>query len=319
MQKIPLKQPKLATFYKKVNIIKKNKPIKPLPKIISLFQQEKCLQVKFPKHRRTPLNSRLKPSQKALIPGASKMKVGRPPADEMSKEKLIQKYKKLFKWLIISDNQSWCRYCQSYAKLHKMPRFNRKNDNILIFDGSSRLKRDILNKHVNRDIHKKAILDFGDENEKLSLIEKIQKAEGTDLNSMLDTLRKAQPNPALFAQFKTVYFIAKHDLPISMIPNIYSLFSSIGLENISHYKDHHDIAEMLGYISDQVRNEIIKELSSCNSIGISVDESTNIKNQKVLIIHAKYFHYMQRKNKILSVLEVQMATLQLYMRLLEQL
>jgi len=308
MEKLSLKQPKLLSFYKKiVPINKKRQQIKPLLNNFLVFQKDITLQIKYPKHKRQLLNSRHKTlsNQHSLFSNKPKPKIGRPRADEFSKEKLITKYKKLFKWLLINDNLSWCSYCKKYAEFYKMARFKRINDNTLVFDGSTKFKKDIFTKHQDRDLHKKAILEFGEEKERLFYIDKVQKTEGKNVHNLIKTMRQNEPNPVLLAQFKVVYFAAKNDLAISLAPKIYDLLNSIGLEKIDHYKDRHDVTEMLGYISDKIKCDLIQEFTFCRSIGICIDETTNIRNQKVLTINAKYFYQGHKKFKLLKILEIE--------------
>jgi len=152
MQSSELKQLKLNMLFKKV-IIRKGHQILPIPNNLRQFNKDIRLQTKFPKHHReNPFNKHRKMGQKPIIMLASKRQVGRSRANQDTQAKLIEKYQNMFKWLLVDEGNYFCDYCKKYVEYHKVVPFNRKNDNTLIFIGSSCLKKDIFVKHSKRSI-----------------------------------------------------------------------------------------------------------------------------------------------------------------------
>ena len=148
------------------------------------------------------------------------------------------------------------------------------------------------------------MLEFGDESERIMFLEKINKTEGADLQNFIQTLKRQEINSALLPFFKSVYFMAKNDLPIALCSRIYDLYFSLGLEVSPHYRDRNDSLEIISYISDKIRSDIAKELINCKAIGVMIDESTDIRNRKILTINIKYFSGGKLQNKLLSIYEL---------------
>lgn len=217
-----------------------------------------------------------------------------------NKKKLVQKgrkkktfneltssYKDDFKWLDIKDNLMFCSYCIDYCDTNKILTFHHPQDEIFIKIGSNNIRRDALIKHESRELHCKAILTYGTCKEKELMSLKVA-SYGIEVRNLTKFLESPQTYNCLIPIFKSVYFSAKKDLSLVTCEELCCFLEVNGILMKQSYRNQVTHRAIMLNIAENVQKDILKEISQTKSIGIQIDESTDVCSNKLLTINVKY-------------------------------
>ncbi|GBC38152.1 zinc finger protein 862-like [Rhizophagus irregularis DAOM 181602=DAOM 197198] len=180
------------------------------------------------------------------------------------------------KWLA---EFSWLRYDEINKKMYCTLCMRHKKKNKFATEGATNISRkSAIKEHINTEDHK--------DTEKLEkariqmeLLQKEHFSSNANTNHIIGIMR-------------AVYFLAKKNLPLKLLPSIVELIKESNSPNLLNgtitYTNHISGHEFLEAISDTIKEEIWDELSNVTAFGVMIDESTDITTTKHLDIYASY-------------------------------
>jgi hypothetical protein len=154
-----------------------------------------------------------------------------------------------------------------------------KKKNKFATEGATNIsKKSAIKEHTNTEDHNNA--------------EKLEKARVQMESLQKQSFSSDAHTSHIIGIMRAVYFLAKKNLPISLLPSIVELLRESGSLNLSDgsitYVNHTSGNEFLEAISDTIKEEIWDELSNVVAFGVMIDESTDITTTKHLDIYVSY-------------------------------
>ena len=151
-------------------------------------------------------------------------------------------------------------------------------------DGSKSVKKDSIQKHLNREAHKKANeLEQKRQLGAMGFKEKVVKDTliGRGLTKMgekdLETLRIC---------FNSAYYLVKQECPFSDYPNLITLQHKNSIKKFQSYVTYRVAADFTDYIAKVKKEDLIKAISASNYFSVLTDGTTDsaVIEEKVLYL-----------------------------------
>ncbi|GBB87188.1 hypothetical protein RclHR1_13620004 [Rhizophagus clarus] len=180
------------------------------------------------------------------------------------------------KWLA---EFSWLRYDEINKRMYCTLCIRHKKKNKFATEGATNISRkSAIKEHTNTKDHKDA-----EKLEKariqMKLLQKVHFSSDANTNHIIGIMR-------------AVYFLAKKNLPLKLLPSIVELIKESNSPNLLDgtitYTNHISGHEFLEAMSDTIKEEIWDELSNVTAFGVMIDESTDITTTKHLDIYVSY-------------------------------
>lgn len=218
---------------------------------------------------------------------------------------LIANYQGVFRWLKVVNYKLYCSYCISYCKREGITTFSHDYDKTFIFIGSTNIKKDPLSKHERRDLHLKATLIYGSEEERINAAIKVNTGK-QDIRRALELAHIQENEKPLLPIFKSLYFSAKIDASFLCCEKICAFLEINDVSINNHYRNGTTLKDMLITLSADIQeNSLLKEIEKSRAIGLQVDETTIDNNsKKILSFNVKYLFDGEVKNKFLCCKEI---------------
>jgi len=134
--------------------------------------------------------------------------------------------------------------------------------------------------------------------------EKLKEENLQTLDDFENNIRVNIKEDEMLVHFLSVYYLSKEDIALRKIDNFLDFISHLGVEFNENYRNHVSAREMLDSISDSIFRNIINEIALSPTIGLMIDESTDISSNQQLAIHIKYISESKSKEKCLGVFEL---------------
>lgn len=173
------------------------------------------------------------------------------------------------KWLA---EFSWLRYDEINKKMYCTLCMRHKKKNKFATEGATNISRkSAIKEHINTEDHK--------DTEKLEkariqmeLLQKEHFSSNANTNHIIGIMR-------------AVYFLAKKNLPLKLLPSIVELIKESNSPNLLNgtitYTNHISGHEFLEAISDTIKEEIWDELSNVTAFGVMIDEVRILLQQNI--------------------------------------
>lgn len=237
----------------------------------------------------------------SFLKNQPKTKKGR---SKKSIEERLAQYKKDFPWLYRENAKSFCFYCQKLCEAEGISTLEHMKDKTFIFIGSPQFKKDAFNKHSARELHCKAALRFGTQDEKLNAEIKLSATLQQDIKKSFELSSLKEEDIPLLPIFRSIYFAAKHNMNLSDIERICSFLAFNDVKIHHRYRSPSTLKEMLYFVAAQVQADHLKGLENCQAIGLQIDESIDIQSLKILTLNIKYFSEGKTHNKFLCLRQI---------------
>ena len=217
-----------------------------------------------------------------------------------SQEDLVAQYNKDHPWVYAENGALFCRYCVRYCQEHNVV-FIHNNDKFFIYNGSKYFKKYTMQRHSTRRLHKKATLLFGNEQERLSIRQLDTSIKLKEMMIKASTIQKSDP---FLPIMKTVLYIAKNSLSLSQSQELANFLQSNEVTISKHYRDRSTAVELLHFMSDHTRDELIAKMRESEFIGIQLDESKDSSCHEIMTVNVKYLEDGKPRNAFLTVLDL---------------
>ena len=265
--------PSLYTSVKQPNYYlrrrKENERLRGKPNSPKAFSERLCIE---------DINTYLKDDKKKRKRGRQKKSID---------ERLTQ-YQKDFPWLKLLNGKAFCTYCKDHCRDQSILKFEHQHENVFIFTGSTQFKKDAFVKHSVRELHCRAVLQHGTEEERIAADIKLSLKNQKDLKTLFKIMNFKAEDLPLLPIFRTVYFCAKTNLNLVDCERLCSFLELNDVKICAHYRNQTTLREILSHISGQVQEDHLQELQKCHSLGLQIDESCDISSNKILTLNVKY-------------------------------
>ncbi|XP_075445263.1 zinc finger protein 862-like [Ascaphus truei] len=118
--------------------------------------------------------------------------------------------------------------------------------------------------------------------------------------------------------FNSAYYIAKTNKPFSDIKDLLNYTRKLGVHVLEQYSNDKRCAEFVKFIAEKIRNDIVAEVKSSSFFSVLLDGSTDKSTTEQLIMYMKYCKDGCIKEKILSIVPLQIGTGQGYFDALQE-
>ena len=210
-----------------------------------------------------------------------------------------------FSWLKYNKvtQQMFCKTCVAYLEWQKE---NQVPSNELVGNsfvkGCTNFKKTAMDRHITIDEHITARVHF--ENRKEKPIDLIHYNGQQNIEATLLNPREKLQFQTMLPLFRTIYYVASENLPMVQYERLNNFQNIQGLEMGPNYICTNSGKEILEYISENIKKDLLNDLQKSSFIGFALDKSQDTATQDNLVIVVRYLKDNFAQEKYLKLLQM---------------